>query len=184
MLRSIMDGETKSGGFPHWIKTVVFGRNPKRTAIRLAILIVGSFVVFKFVLIPVKITGISMEPTYHNGRVDFINRLAYVRNEPQRGDIVGIRLAGNHVLFMKRIIGLPGETVAFSRGTLMIDGQPMEEPYVKAHNEDWDSSDATLKEVKLKSNEYYVVGDNREMPPSYHEHGTALRNRIVGKLLL
>jgi signal peptidase I len=171
-------GESKATGAPQWLKTVVFGRNPKRTAIRLAILIIGTFVLFKFVLIPIQITGISMEPTYHNGHVNFINRLAYSRNDPKRGDVVGIRYSGIHIMLAKRVVGLPGETVSFSNGKLFINGEPMEEPYLKL------PSNWTTPEVKLKLNEYFVVGDNRTMPPDLHEHGVAQRKRIVGKVLL
>ncbi|MDB6124945.1 MAG: signal peptidase [Pedosphaera sp.] len=173
-----MDGETKTTGASPWLKTVVFGRNPKRTAIRLAILIIGTFILFKFVLIPIRITGISMEPTYHDGRVNFINRLAYRHSDPRRGDVVGIRYSGIHLMLAKRVVGLPGETVAFSNGKLYINGEAMEEPYLKFRSS-W-----TTPEMKLKLNEYFVVGDNRSMPPDAHEHGAAEKKRIVGKVLL
>ncbi|EEF61161.1 signal peptidase I [Pedosphaera parvula] len=181
-----MDGETKSTGVLHWLKVIVVGRNPKRTAIRLAILIIGSFIIFGYVLFPVRISGISMNPTYENGKVNFINRLAYVWREPRRGDIVGIRYSGKHLMLMKRIVALPGETVSFSRGVLQINGQPMPESYVKLRSKLWDSEGdpESCKVTTLKEDEYYVVGDNREMAPRDHDHGIAERNRIVGKALL
>lgn len=181
-----MDGQTNSSGVLYWLQVIVFGRNPKRTAIRLCILIVGAFVTFKFILIPVRVTGISMQPTYQNGRINFINRLAFIRREPQRGDIIGIRYSGDHTMLMKRVIGVPGETVSFSHGILHINGEPVEEPYVKLRSRQWDSEKAPLdlKVTTLKEDEFYVVGDNREMPPSSHEHGIAERRRIVGKVLL
>ena len=56
-----------------------------------------------------------MLPTYRDHGVNFVNRLAYVFHEPRRGDVVAIRtLAGEHVMYMKRIVGLPGETVTFA----------------------------------------------------------------------
>ena len=54
-----------------------------------------------------------MLPTYRSNRVNFVNRLSYRFHEPRRGDVVAIRLSGFSVMFMKRIIGLPGESVAF-----------------------------------------------------------------------
>jgi signal peptidase I len=181
-----MDGETKSRGPLHWLKVVVFGRNPRWTAIRLAVLILGSFITFGFILVPVKVSGISMNPTYQDGKINFINRLAFVSREPRRGDIVGIRYSGTHLMLMKRIVAVPGETVSFSGGTLYINGQPMAESYVKLHNRLWDSEadPVACKVITLKEDEYYVVGDNRSMPPRDHEHGIASRNRIVGKALL
>ena len=73
-----------------------------------------------------------MLPTYHDGQINFLNRLAYLRHEPQRGDVVGIRYSGDSILLLKRIVGLPGEEVSFDEGKLFINGKPLEEPYVKS----------------------------------------------------
>lgn len=167
---------------PLW-RRLVFGRNPKRTLLRATVLLVAAVVVFKFVLLPVRIDGTSMEPTYHDHAINFINRLAYIGRRPRRGDVVGVRfsaphgLSSPHVMYLKRLIGLPGETVAIRRGVVFIDGQPLEEPYVRAR-EPWEESPRTLK-----AGEYFVIGDNRGMPKDLHEHGTMDANRIVGKVL-
>jgi len=154
------------------------GRHPKATLVRIAVLVVTSFVVFKFILLPIRVEGISMWPTYRDRSWNFVNRLAYLRHEPQRGDVVSIRLAGPHVMYLKRIIGLPGETVAFANGRVLINGEKLNEPYEKSPC-DWNSPP-----VVLGPKEYYVVGDNRTMPPELHKHGEIMRSRIVGKLLL
>ncbi len=146
---------------------------------RIAVLVVVCFVVFKFVLVPVHVEGGSMLPTYKENGVNFVNRLAYLFHEPRRGDVVAIGLqAGEHVMYMKRIVGLPGEAVAFHKGRLFINGKPLDEPYVKRpcgweHEPEQDGPD-----------QYYVVGDNREMPWEDHTHGRAPRNRLMGKILL
>jgi len=161
---------------PFW-KRLVIGRRPKVTLVRGVLLASICIVVFKFALIGVRVDGISMEPTYHNGRINLINRLSYWRSEPSRGDVVGIRLAGEKVMYMKRIIGRPGERVAFQRGVVFINGQRLNEPYVK-YNAPWQ-----VAELSLGPDEYYVVGDNRSMRPDWHEHGAILRRRIIGKVL-
>ena len=163
---------------PRWIRIVVMGRNPKVTLVRVAILIVTCFVVFKFILLPIRVEGISMLPAYRDRSVNFVNRLAYLRHEPQRGDVVSIRLAGIHVMYMKRIIGLPGETVAFENGRVLINGEVLDEPYEKSPC-DWNRAP-----VKLDSDEYFVVGDNRNMPWEGHVKGVARRSQIVGKVVL
>ena len=163
---------------PNWLRIALVGRNLKFTLTRIVVLSVTCFVVFKFILLAVRSEEISMLPTYKEGSVNFVNRLAYLRHGPQRGDVVGIRLAGFHVMYMKRVIGLPGETVAFVNGRVLINGEVLDEPYVK-YDCDWNQLP-----VKLDANEYYVVGDNRSMPAKYHEHGVATRDRIIGKLLL
>jgi signal peptidase I len=160
-------------------KRLVIGRRPKVTILRAAFMASACFVVFKFAFIGVRVEGISMEPTYHNGRINLINRLAYWRSEPKRGDVVGIRLAGHSVLYMKRIIGLPGERVAFKNDKVLINDQPLEEPYVK-YRARW-----RIDELTLDPDEYYVVGDNRDTAPVGQGHvgGGVRRNRIVGKVL-
>ena len=161
-----------------WLRIVLIGRNPRVTLVRVAVLIVTSFVVFNFILLPIRVEGISMLPTYKDRSVNFVNRFAYLRHEPQRGDVVSIRLAGPHVMYMKRIIGLPGETVAFANGRVLINGEVLDEPYEKLPC-DWN-----CPPVKLGPDEYFVVGDNRTMPQELHKHGETPRSRIVGKLLL
>jgi signal peptidase I len=193
-------GQSKAGReqsrLPRWVRIVVIGRNPRRTLVRVAVLIVTSFVVFKFILLPIRVQGISMLPTYPDRSVNFVNRLAYLRHEPQRGDVVSIRfdregtdtltgvppaagwLKTPHVMLLKRIIGLPGESVAFVHGRVLINGEILDEPYEKTPC-DWDRPP-----VKVGPDEYFVVGDNRTMPWEGHVFGRAQRRQIVGKVIL
>jgi len=173
-----MEGQKQSSPEAHWVQRVVIGRNPYITLIRIIVLVVTCLVVFKFVLIPIRVEGVSMLPTYKGGRINFVNRLAYMFHEPQRGDVVAIRLAGRHVMYMKRIIGKPGETISFHAGQTFINGQPLDEPYLKT---EW-SWEAAPRQ--LGDDEYYFVGDNRTMPMMDHEQGKAHRERIIGKVLL
>jgi signal peptidase I len=145
---------------------------------RIVILVVVCFVIAKFVLLPIRISGPSMLPTYGEHGVNFVNRMAYLFHEPRRGDVVAIRLAGPSIMFMKRIIGLPGETVTFHEGHVFIDGKPLDEPYLKFPCA-WEHEARTLGPF-----EYYFVGDNRSMPQVDHTEGKASRERIVGKVLL
>ncbi|MDE3100041.1 MAG: signal peptidase I [Verrucomicrobiota bacterium] len=174
------------------LRAAVFGRNWKFTLARVAIWVVLVIGFFRFVVLPVRVSGISMLPTCPNHSINFINRLAYIRHGPQRFDIVAVRLdprpaspgffqAPPHVLYFKRIIGLPGETVAFSNGRLIINGKETYEPYENFAKYPcfWDDSDVTDG-----SNQYYVVGDNRTMPAEDHQHGRCLRSQIIGKAML
>jgi signal peptidase I len=177
----LMAGDLNSSGNPNVWRRALVGRNPKRTMIRAACLLVISIVIFKFILLPVRISGISMDPTYRDGRVNFINRLAYLKSDPERYDVVGIRMAGTRVQLFKRVIGLPGETVAIRNGVVFINGEALPEPYLGAGsvNPDWQ-----LEEKVLGPGQYFVVGDNRSMDQRFHEFGIAERLRIVGKVLL
>ncbi|MCX7723533.1 MAG: signal peptidase I [Verrucomicrobiae bacterium] len=184
-----------SPGWKEVLKRVVFGRRPKRTLIRAAVLAVIMLATAKFVFLPVRIVGVSMEPTYRSGSINLINRLAYVFGAPRRGDVVAVRyshagpersggmavlrrvFAGSSVLLLKRIIALPGETVAITNGTVYINGEPLAEPYVKARAR-WQ-----LRPVTLGPDEYFLIGDNRGMDQREHEFGRAEAWRIVGKTL-
>jgi signal peptidase I len=158
-------------------QSLLFGRNPRRTTVRVLVLIAISVVTFRWILIPVRTDGISMEPTYESGRLNVVNRLSYVASQPTRGDIVAIRLAGLHVLYIKRVVGLPGERLAIVDGEVRINGQPLAEPYV-AHRRPWN-----LPEVELGPAEYFVVGDNRGMNAADHTFGRVDSVRIVGRVM-
>ena len=163
---------------PNWLHVMVIGRNPCRTLVRIVVLVIVVLLVRQFALLPIRVMGPSMMPTYSNGGINLVNRLAYWHSSPQRGDVVAIRTSGTSIMFMKRVVGLPGETVQFHEGRLLINGQPLDEPYVKLDC-DWESQPRTLE-----PDHYYVVGDNRSMPELDHWEGVAERDRIVGKILL
>ena len=157
------------------------------TLLRVVVWVVLCFLIFKVVLVRVQVDGISMLPTYKDHSKKWINRLAYLFHEPRRGDVVAISfspvkgaadgLEPPHIMLVKRIIGLPGETVAFFEGHVLINGVVLDEPYEK-YSCDWDRSP-----VKLGPDEYFVVGDNRSMPESDHYFGVCKRYQIVGKVL-
>ncbi|HUA68083.1 MAG TPA: signal peptidase I [Candidatus Saccharimonadales bacterium] len=174
---------TSSALLPGWVRIVLIGRDWRLTLARLAVLVAACFVFFRFVLLPVRVEGISMLPTYRNGSVNFVNRLAYLWHGPRRGDVVGIRLSDPgvmppSVMYLKRIIGLPGETVSFFHGRVLIDNHALDEPYEK-YECDWN-----LPPVKLGPDQYFVVGDNRSMPSQFHVFGKVELNHIVGKAIL
>ncbi len=179
-----MQATNSSANRPGWLQIVVIGRRPGFTLIRILVLVVLVVVTVKFVLLPIKVEGISMEPTYHNHRIDCVNRLAYLWHAPQRGDVVAIRfadpgkLSSPSEMLMKRIIGLPGETVSFHEGHVYINGQLLDEPYLKTPC-DWEH-----EPIQCGPDQYYVVGDNRTMPFEYHMQGRAERDHIIGKVLL
>jgi signal peptidase I len=158
-------------------RRIVFGRNPRRTLVRVLVLASLSFIIFRWVLLPIRAEGISMQPTYESGSLHVVNRLAYSREKPVRGDVVGIKLAGPHVLYVKRIIGLPGERMSIAQGQVYVNGAPLEESYVR-NRQPWD-----FVEVTLTSREYFVIGDNRGMRAADHDFGRVDVSRIVGRVI-
>lgn len=156
---------------------LLVGSNPRRTLVRVVILTVVSAVTFGWILVPIRAEGISMAPTYESGTLHFVNRLSYLAASPARGDIIAIRLAGDRVYYVKRVVGLPGEHVRIVDGTVLINGSPLDEPYVKSRRP-WN-----VDELALTSQEYFVIGDNRGMNAADHDFGRALRSRIAGRLV-
>lgn len=158
------------------LRRALVGTSPARTLVRAAVLALTLLAGSRYVLSPVRAVGISMQPTYADGQLLWLNRLAYRTADPARGDVVAIRLAGGAAVLVKRVIGLPGERVRMEHGQVLVDGRPLDEPYVTLPC-DW-----SIEEVMLAADEYYVVGDNRSMPPDLHDFGTATRDRLLGRL--
>jgi len=175
-----MQSETVQTDKASWLRTILIGRNPRRTAIRLVVLVVGNVLLWTYVLVPIWVDGPSMLPNYRQHSLNVVNRLAYLRHGPKRGDVVAIRFSGKSIMLMKRVVGLPGETVEWVNGRLLINGRPLDEPYVK-YDCSWNFRP---NHWKLDEDEYYVVGDNRSMPQELHTKGGAKRERIVGKVML
>ncbi len=119
-----------------------------------------------------------MEPAYDNSDFNFINRTAYWRKNPARGDVVGVSFTGQRLMLLKRIVGLPGESVAIIDGQIEINGQVLSEPYVQTAKQPWQ-----VPAVHLLDQEYFVVGDNRDTAQADHVFGTVKAERMVGKIL-
>lgn len=155
------------------VRRVIFGPNPRRTTIRILVLAGASIITFGWIFLPVRTDGDSMLPTYNTGKLTLVNRLAYLGSRPERGDIVAIKLAGPNVVYIKRVVGLPGERLSVDEGQIYINGVPLPEPYVR-HQKPW-----TLEELILDESEYFVVGDNR----GTSAFGRVEASRILGRLL-
>ena len=106
--------------------------------------------------------GDSMNPVLKNGDVVLVDRFRYDASSPRRGDIIVFKPNGNEHLhsYVKRIIGLPGETVQIKDGVIYINGKKLEEKYTTT-----EITDAGLAEevVRLAGDEYFVLGDNRQV---------------------
>jgi signal peptidase I len=157
---------------PLWLR-LIFGSNPSWTIVRMLLLIGLTFLLFKFILGLIRVTGSSMEPTYHDGQIKIVNRLAYRRSPPRRGDIVAIFYAGREVLLIKRIVGLPGETVQVAGGKVYIDGERLDEPYAAG------AVPRPIRPFKLEAHEYWVIGDNRKVSEDLRESDEKFYGKVI-----
>ena len=128
--------------------------------------------IFHWVLWPVQILGDSMLPNYHAGERHYINKLAYLSDKPQRGDVVGVQVSSEDT-YIKRIVGLPGEEISFTNGVVFINGSLLKEDYLETQVP-WE-----IEIVHLGSDTYYVMGDNRTVSV----HGKVRIDQIVGKVV-
>ncbi len=147
--------------FVDWTKFIIPGEKAGRLGVlRFKVLFTAMLVAFviyailRWVLWPVSILGDSMEPNYHAGERHFINKFAYRADPPQRGDVVGVQVSSENI-YIKRIIGLPGEEISFTNGLVHINGARLEEKYVETQVP-W-----PIEAVVLGFETYYVMGDNR-----------------------
>ena len=130
----------------------------------------------------VSVVGDSMQPALKNGDVVFVNRVIYNAVKPDRGEVIVFKPQGNENVhyYVKRVIGLPGETVEIKKNSIYIDGKKLEEDYVTTEIED---SGLAATEVTLAEDEYFVLGDDRKnSEDSRHEDvGNVKRRYIYGK---
>lgn len=145
--------------------------------IALAIVIPIRYFLFQ----PFFVSGASMEPNFQSGEYLLIDEISYRFREPQRGEVVVFKYPkDSSVLFIKRIIGLPGETVEINDGKVIIynlefpKGKVLEEPYIKS------DTVGNLK-ISLKKDEYFVLGDNREHSSDSRSWGPVPRKNIIGR---
>jgi len=136
------------------------------------------FIVVNLATARIRVEGISMEPNLHDGEFVVVNRLAYRWKEPQRGDIIVFHFPSDpRRRFIKRVIGLPGDTVTIREGQVLINGSLLEEPYLaeepRYHGE-W----------RIAPNEVFVLGDNRNNSSDSQNWGPLDINEIIGKALL
>ena len=165
--------KTDAAEIPVWWMRVIFGRHPRRTLMRLCLLVALTIILFKFFVLPIQVSGFSMEKTYHDGKVNFVNRLAYTWTKPKRGDVVAIRMPNERDMLLKRIVALPGERVAMQRGRIYINGKELDEPYIRG------KGGLGFTEVNVEPEHYYVVGDNRAVSVYFQVPVW----RIVGKVM-
>jgi signal peptidase I len=152
------------------------------TFIVLAIIIVVP--IRLFVAQPFVVEGESMHPTFESGDYLIVDELSYRFSTPKRGDVVIFRYPGDpHVFYIKRVIGLPGETVHIDHGQTTIakaDGTTLtlDEAYVV-------TEDATYnQDTTLGADQYFVMGDNRPRSSDSRIWGPLPRKNIMGRAYL
>ena len=121
----------------------------------------------------------SMEPNFHEGEQVMASKAAYFFGDPQRGDVVIFREPdGEKDDFIKRVVGLPGDTVEIKDRAVYVNGVRLNEPYIV------DSPRYTMAKVDVPAGEYFVLGDNRNHSNDSHYGWYLPRGNIIGKAWL
>lgn len=135
-------------------------------------------VVIVFLCQPVKVEGTSMLPQLADEQRIFVSKIAYRFDSIERGDVIVFRFPEDpRRSYIKRVVGLPGETIEIRAGEVMIDGQPYPEPYVPERYRDRSSQPA----LEVGNGSYFVLGDHRNTSNDSRTWGTVESRFITGK---
>lgn len=155
----------------------------KITVITLAIIVPIRY----FLIQPFFVKGASMEPNFEDGQYLVIDELTYRFREPQRGEVVVFHYPGDRSqYYIKRLIGLPGETVEITGGRIKIINQEHTLGFILDESNYLPNvavTEGTAKEI-LSDDEYFVLGDNRQASFDSRRWGFLSRQNIVGRVWL
>lgn len=148
-------------------------RSVASLVLQLAVL---SLLVAAFFMRLPEVSGRSMEPLIRSGEYVLINTFAFRFGRPRRGQIIAFRHEGDaREVFIKRVIGLPGDRIRIDRGRVYVNGTKQDEPYVQ------DADDRSLPRVLVPPSSVYVLGDNRANSEDSRAFGPVSDDRLIGR---
>lgn len=133
-----------------------------------------------FLVQPFVVDGQSMEPTFENQEYILVDKLSYRLREPQRGEVVVFHPPGRDDNFIKRIIGLPGDTVEIRGHDVFVNGDKLSEEYLDPELLQDFSVETSLK-VTVDQDSYFVLGDNRNHSKDSREIGLVPQANLIGR---
>ena len=138
------------------------------------IIVVVVILIRTFIITPALVDGASMDNTLKDGQLVIINKFSMIVNKPKRFDIVVVKNNDSHDKIIKRVIGLPNEKIVYRDNNLYINGELYKEDYVLGNTTDY--------EVETGEDEYFVLGDNREVSKDSRILGNFKKKDIIGKV--
>lgn len=145
-------------------------------------------VVYLFFMQPHQVNGLSMVPNFQNGEYVLTDKVTYKLREPERGEVVVFHAPeaaqcpeGTGCDFIKRVLGIPGDTIRVTNNSIYINGTPLEEPYIPDDFRTDPGAFTRDREITLTGDEYFVVGDNRPYSSDSRAWGPIRKGDIVGR---
>ena len=148
-----------------------------RLIVEIAVVFVLAMLVRTFVFSLTTVQGPSMRETLHSGQIVAVDKLYFAIHDFSRGQVVICRYPDSDEFYVKRIVGLPGETIEIHGGQTYIDGQALAEDYVLYPPEE------DFGPVRIAADEVFVMGDNRANSYDSRQEGTLPRSMIVGRVM-
>lgn len=136
------------------------------------IIILAVILIKSFIVSPIRVNGVSMNPTLHNGDIMLLDEISYRFQNIKRFDIVVVHYEDEYLI--KRVIGLPGEEIRYEDDKLYINDQYIEEDFTHKKT-------GSFSNITLGDNEYFVMGDNRSNSTDSRIIGPIKENQIIGK---
>jgi signal peptidase I len=168
---------------PRVVSSGDFGTEARLLLRDLVFIVMGIALLLVFIVQPVEVEGTSMLPRLHDGERIFVNKLIYYGlPHITRGDIVVFWYPNDpSKSYIKRVVGLPGETVEVRGGHVIINGHEINEPYLDPQ---LNQSRANLPPVTVKEHYYFVMGDNRDDSSDSRRWGLVPEKYIYGKAMI
>lgn len=160
-----------------------------REVIETIVLTVLMFLVIRLAVQNFNIDGFSMEPNLHNTELILVDKWSYLFHAPARGDVIvfvappSAEPTGN-VDYIKRIIGIPGDTITIRNTSVMVDGVILNETYIDPRNQGNPYAYKNITNVLVPPDDYFVLGDNRAGSKDSRYFGFVPRANIIGRAAL
>lgn len=144
-----------------------------------AVMAIVIFFVVQAALQTFVVVGASMQPSFEDGQRLLVNKMIFNFAAPNRGDVIILEApTGQRVDYIKRVIGLPGDTVEVKQGGVYVNGVRLNEPYIKA------APSYTMGPQTIQKDTYFVLGDNRNNSNDSHTGWVVPKQHLVGKAWL
>lgn len=178
---SILISEPKKGFWVGVLSTLAVVFEFVKTTLTIIIL---AGIIRLFIIQPFIVDGQSMEPNFHDKNYLITEKVSYRISVPERGDVVIFNPPdAPNVNYIKRVIGLSGETVEIKDNSIFVNGSKLVEPYLATGTRN-QTLDAKPLKVTLKTDQYFVMGDNRDHSRDSREIGPVPKQNIISKTWL